>query len=82
MRKQTLVNAERYITEELKEYENQILGAEEKIGVLESELYRNVCAETMVYIDQIQGTPILLRRLMLLQDYQNWLCQKAIPNLF
>lgn len=54
VRKQTLVNAERYITEELKEYENQILGAEEKIGVLESELYRNVCAETMVYIDQIQ----------------------------
>lgn len=55
LRKQTLVNAERYITEELKEYESQILGAEEKIGVLENQLYRNVCAETMVYMDQIQG---------------------------
>ncbi|UKB79624.1 DNA mismatch repair protein MutS [Chryseobacterium sp. MEBOG07] len=55
VRKQTLVNAERYITEELKEYENQILGAEEKIGVLETSLYRNLCAETMIYIDQIQG---------------------------
>jgi DNA mismatch repair protein MutS len=54
LRKQTLVNAERYITEELKEYESQILGAEEKISVLENELYRNVCSETMVYIDQIQ----------------------------
>ncbi|MDH6251673.1 DNA mismatch repair protein MutS [Chryseobacterium sp. H1D6B] len=54
LRKQTLVNAERYITEELKEYENQILGAEEKIGVLETQLYRKVCAETMIYMDQIQ----------------------------
>lgn len=63
VRKQTLVNAERYITEELKEYENQILGAEEKIGVLESELYRNVCAETMVYIDQIQGNSNIIAQL-------------------
>lgn len=63
VRKQTLVNAERYITEELKEYENQILGAEEKIGVLESELYRNVCAETMVYIDQIQGNSNIIAQI-------------------
>ncbi|MCJ7934055.1 MAG: DNA mismatch repair protein MutS [Chryseobacterium sp.] len=63
LRKQTLVNAERYITEELKEYENQILGAEEKIGVLENELYRNVCAETMVYIDQIQGNSNIIAQL-------------------
>ncbi len=54
IRKQTLVNAERYITEELKEYESQILGAEEKISVLENSLYRSVCEETMMYIDQIQ----------------------------
>ena len=39
IRKQTLVNAERYITEELKEYENKILGAQEKIEILESRLY-------------------------------------------
>ncbi|ROI01395.1 DNA mismatch repair protein MutS [Chryseobacterium sp. G0240] len=63
LRKQTLVNAERYITEELKEYESQILGAEEKIGVLENELYRNVCAETMVYIDQIQGNSNIIAQL-------------------
>lgn len=63
VRKQTLVNAERYITEELKEYENQILGAEEKIGVLENELYRNVCSETMVYIDQIQGNSNIIAQL-------------------
>lgn len=63
VRKQTLVNAERYITEELKEYENQILGAEEKIGVLETSLYRNVCAETMVYIDQIQENSNIIAQL-------------------
>lgn len=63
LRKQTLVNAERYITEELKEYENQILGAEEKIGVLENELYRNVCSETMVYIDQIQENSNIIAQL-------------------
>ena len=54
IRKQTLVNAERYITEELKDYENQILGAEEKISALELQLYRDVCGEAMKYIDLIQ----------------------------
>ncbi|MCW3160636.1 DNA mismatch repair protein MutS [Chryseobacterium oryctis] len=63
VRKQTLVNAERYITEELKEYENQILGAEEKIGVLENELYRKVCSETMIYIDQIQENSNIIAQL-------------------
>ena len=54
IRKQTLVNAERYITEELKEYEDQILGAEEKISQIEFQLYRKVCENVMIYIDQIQ----------------------------
>jgi DNA mismatch repair protein MutS len=54
IRKQTLVNAERYITEELKEYEEQILGAEEKISKIEHQLYRKVCENVMIYIDQIQ----------------------------
>lgn len=54
IRKQTLVNAERYITEELKEYEDQILGAEEKISKIEHELYRKVCENVMIYIDAIQ----------------------------
>jgi len=54
IRKQTLVSAERYITEELKEYEVKILGAEEKIAVLEAELYRNLCAEVKEYLSDIQ----------------------------
>lgn len=54
IRKQTLVNAERYITEELKDYETQILGAEEKISVLEQQIYRRICENIMNYIDQIQ----------------------------
>lgn len=63
IRKQTLVNAERYITEELKEYEDQILGAEEKIAILEWELYKKVCAEAMVYIDQIQHNSQIIAQL-------------------
>ena len=42
IRKQTLVNAERYITQELKEYEEKILGAEDKILVLETKLYNEL----------------------------------------
>lgn len=63
IRKQTLVNAERYITEELKEYETQILGAEEKISVLEHQLYRKVCENVMVYIDQIQDNSNIIAQL-------------------
>lgn len=54
VRKQTLVNAERYITEELKEYESQILGAEEKISVLEFELYKKLNAEVKKSLLEIQ----------------------------
>ncbi len=54
VRKQTLVNAERYITEELKEYETQILGAEEKITLLEAELYHNLCSKFKNRITDIQ----------------------------
>jgi DNA mismatch repair protein MutS len=60
IRKQTLVNAERYITEELKEYETQILGAEEKISQIEHQLYRQVCENVMMYIDQIQENSNLI----------------------
>lgn len=63
IRKQTLVNAERYITEELKDYENQILGAEEKISVLENRLYRETCAETMMYMDRIQENSALIAQI-------------------
>ncbi|WP_288438348.1 DNA mismatch repair protein MutS [uncultured Chryseobacterium sp.] len=78
VRKQTLVNAERYITEELKEYENQILGAEEKIGVLETSLYRNVCTETMVYIDQIQGNSHIIAQL----DVASGLSELAVSESY
>lgn len=62
-RKQTLVNAERYITEELKEYEHQILGAEEKITVLEHQLYRGICAYVMDFMDQIQYNSHIIAQL-------------------
>ncbi len=54
IRKQTLVNAERYITEELKEYESKILGAEEKILALEQQLFQELIAWLMQYIQQVQ----------------------------
>ena len=54
IRKQTLVNAERYITEELKEYETKILGAEEKIGKLEHELFAELISALLDYIQPIQ----------------------------
>lgn len=63
IRKQTLVNAERYITEELKDYEEQILGAEEKISKIEHELYRKVCENVMIYIDAIQGNSKIIAEL-------------------
>ena len=55
IRKQTLVNAERYITEELKEYESQILGAEEKIAQLEHLLYKKIEEQVLVHMDTIQN---------------------------
>ena len=55
IRKQTLVNAERYITEELKEYESQILGAEEKITQQEHLLYKKIEEQVLVHMDTIQN---------------------------
>lgn len=54
IRKQTLVNAERYITQELKEYEEKILGAEEKILILETKLYNDLVLALTEYIPSIQ----------------------------
>lgn len=54
IRKQTLVNAERYITEELKDYETKILGAQEKIEALEAQLYSNLVSSLVPYISTIQ----------------------------
>ncbi|MFV0467741.1 MAG: DNA mismatch repair protein MutS [Dysgonomonas sp.] len=62
IRKQTLVNAERYITQELKEYEEQILGAEEKILALESTIYNDLVASLVDYIPTIQLNANLIAR--------------------
>ncbi len=63
IRKQTLVNAERYITEELKVYEEKILGAEEKINSLESKLFNELVLELMEYIAPIQLNASLVARI-------------------
>lgn len=63
IRKQTLVSAERYITPELKEYETQILGAEEKISDIEMTLYREVCAKVLEYLSQIQYNASLIAQI-------------------
>lgn len=62
IRKQTLANAERYITPELKEYEEKITGAEDKIAVLEQELYDKLLMELQDYIApmQVNGTVLAL----------------------
>lgn len=60
IRKQTLVNAERYITQELKEYEEKILGAEDKILVLETQLYTNLVQALTEFIPRYRLTPIRL----------------------
>ncbi|MDD2954239.1 MAG: DNA mismatch repair protein MutS, partial [Parabacteroides sp.] len=63
IRKQTLVNAERYITEELKEYEEKILGAEEKILALETRLFNELVLALMEYIPPIQMNANLIGRI-------------------
>ena len=63
IRKQTLVNAERYITEELKEYEQKILGAEERIYMLESQIYAELVAKIQANISMIQKNCRILARL-------------------
>ena len=54
IRKQTLVNAERYVTEELKTYEEKILTAEEKLGAIESRIYQEVVLAAADYVSQVQ----------------------------
>jgi DNA mismatch repair protein MutS len=63
IRKQTLANAERYITPELKEYEEKILGAEEKILALETQLYNDLVISLMDYIQPVQLNASLVARL-------------------
>jgi len=76
IRKQTLVNAERYITEELKEYESKILGAEEKIMALEIEIFNNLILWMGDFIQEVQNNSFLIAKLDCLSGFS----QLAIDN--
>ena len=69
IRKQTLVNAERYITEELKEYEQKILGAEERIYALEVQIYAELVKKIQENISMIQKNCRILARLDVLSGF-------------
>ena len=82
IRKQTLVNAERYITEELKEYERKILGAEERIYQLETQIYAELVSKIQANISAIQKNCRILARLDVLSSFadlavsNNYCCPK------
>ncbi|KIA96043.1 MULTISPECIES: DNA mismatch repair protein MutS [unclassified Flavobacterium] len=78
IRKQTLVNAERYITEELKEYETKILGAEEKIHKIELELFEQLVSWITTYIKPVQMNASLVAQLDCLCSFT----QLAIENKY
>ncbi len=69
VRKQTLVNAERYITEELKSLEERILGAEERMQTLETEVFQGVVEEVVKAIEPIRSTAIALAALDVLRGF-------------
>ncbi len=69
IRKQTLANAERYITEELKEYEQKILGAEERIQVIEDRVYAELVAATAEYVAPIQLNAALVAKIDCLVNF-------------
>lgn len=71
IRKQTLVNAERYITEELKEYEAKILGAEDKIQLLESELFLELIQHIIKDVPDVQSNAQLIAQLDCLLSFAN-----------
>lgn len=71
IRKQTLVNAERYITPELKEYEDKILGAEEKIATIENEIFQEIISFTQNYIQPLQVNASVLSQLDCLLSFAN-----------
>ena len=78
IRKQTLVSAERYITEELKEYESKILGAEDKIQQLESQLFEQLVNWMATYIKPVQHNANLIAQL----DCLNSFTQLAIEHKY
>lgn len=83
IRKQTLVNAERYITEELKEYESKILGAEEKIYQLEGELFGQLVQWIASFIKHVQSNANLIAQLDCLASFAQQAidCRYVCPEL-
>ena len=69
IRKQTLVNAERYITQELKEYEEKILGAQEKIEIIQARLYSELVAAVATFIPALKLDAMMLSRLDVLLSF-------------
>lgn len=85
IRKQTLVNAERYITQELKEYEEQILSAEDKIYALESAIYNSLIAKIQTAIRTIQKNSTVIAKLDILAGFaelasENRYCRPEIGD--
>ena len=76
IRKQTLVNAERYVTEELKEYEEKMLGAEDKINAIEVRLYNELVVSLQPMVAAIQANAMAIAELDCLQSF----AQVAIQN--
>lgn len=75
IRKQTLVSAERYITPELKEYEQKILGAEEKIQILEAELFSQITAKVLEHIRVLQSNALALSTIDVLLSFADTACK-------
>jgi len=85
IRKQTLVDAERYITQELKEYESKIFGAEEKILTIETRIFNNLVSSLAEYIEAIQLNANLIAQLDCLLSfakvsYENNYCKPVVTD--
>ena len=85
IRKQTLVSAERYITPELKQYEETILGAEERIYALESKIYGELVAEIQTYVQAIQSNARVIAKLDVLAGFadlavENKYCRPIVDD--
>lgn len=85
IRKQTLVNAERYITQELKEYEEKILGAEDRIYILEQQIYARIVTSIQKEISRIQHNSASVARVDCLAGFaqlavENKYCKPFITN--
>ncbi len=85
IRKQTLVNAERYITQELKEYEEKILGAQEKIEAIQARLYTELIGAVAAYIPALKLNATMLGRLDVLLSFtrvaaENRYCRPIVDD--